>query len=223
MQRYAHQGRERNRDQKCRPVRTQAAHQQDGRDRQQSYADRRQVNCRQCIAYGHELRRELRWLVRDRQAEQFLDLACRDNDGDTGRESDRHRKRNIFDVGAQAQQCDRDQNQAGDHRCERQAVIAVSFDDAGDQADESAGRPADLESAAAHQRHDQAAGNRRVKSALGRYAGSDGNGHRQRQRNHGDGQSRDGVGAQIAPAIALAENRDQLWGKQLDEGWIGCA
>jgi hypothetical protein len=42
----------------------------------------------------------------------------------------------------------------------------MTLDNASDEPDEGAGRPADLEAAAAKQRNDESAGDRRVKAAL---------------------------------------------------------
>ena len=70
------------------------------------------------------------------EAEHFAHLAGGDDHGDAGGEADRHWHRDVFDVGAEAQKGDCDQDQAGDDRRQRQTVIAMTFDHQGDQADE---------------------------------------------------------------------------------------
>ena len=59
------------------------------------------------------------------------------------------------------------ENRACDKSSERKAIIAVSLHDAGDETNEGGRGATDLETAAADERDDQAARDRRVKTALG--------------------------------------------------------
>ena len=68
-----------------------------------------------------------RLLAGERQAEQFADLAGEDDDGDAGGEADRHRIGDEFDVGAEPEIADRQQEDAGHHRGEDQPVDAVAL------------------------------------------------------------------------------------------------
>ncbi len=122
-------------------------------------------------------------LRRQRDAEQILELAGEDDDGDAGGEADRHRIGNELDVGAEPQEARGDQDDAGHQRREDHAIDAVAFGGQRHQHDEGAGRSADLKPAAAEQRHDEAADHGGVESAIRRHAGGDGDRHRQRQRD----------------------------------------
>jgi hypothetical protein len=108
--------------------------------------------------------------MRNREPEQIADLAGRDDHRDASGEADRDRKRNVFDVGARTQQPDGDKKQAGHHGCDRQAIVAVPLDHAGNEADERTCRPADLETAAADKGYDQTPSDRCVEATLRRDA-----------------------------------------------------
>ena len=69
--------------------------------------------------------------------------------------------------GAQAGRAQDDEHDAGHHRAHEQAVDAVGRDDAGDDDDEGAGRPADLEPRAAERRDEEAGDDRAVEPACG--------------------------------------------------------
>jgi len=73
------------------------------------------------------------------------------------------------------------------------------------------GRTADLETAAAEQRDDEAADHSRVEAAAGCHARGNRNRHRQWQRHDRDGEPRHHVGTEIGEAVALAQHRDQFW------------
>ena len=153
-------GRDRDRDQECRPRRTNAAQRSDHRHRHQRNCHRGPVNGWQRGANGGEFWQQRRRFMRDVKAEQIANLACCDDHRDAGGKPDGDRKGDVFDVSARAQQADGNQDEARNDRCEGQAVVAVPLDHARHKADEGAGRSADLEAAAADQRNDEAAGNR---------------------------------------------------------------
>ena len=71
------------------------------------------------------------------------------------------------------------------------------------------------------QRHQEAADDGGEKPAVRRHAGGDRDGHRQRQRHDGDGQSRDGIGAEIQEPIALAQDGDEFRSEKLRKGGFG--
>jgi len=150
-------------DQEGRPMRPETADGDDGRDREGSDADRRQVRGRQRLAQRLELGDERpRLLAGERQAEKLLDLAGEDDDGDAGGEADRDRKRDVFDEGAEPQQPDREQDESRKHGGEQQALHPMLLDRRGDEHDERARRPADLEPAAAQSGDDEADDDRRI-------------------------------------------------------------
>jgi hypothetical protein len=68
------------------------------------------------------------------------------------------------------------------------------------------------------QRHHEAADDGGVEAALGGYAGTDGDGHGQRQCNDRDRQPGHRIGLEIPKSIAFAQRGDELRREQLDEG-----
>src|SRR4029077_12200612 len=106
-----------------------------------------------------------------RDAEQILDLACEDDDGDAGGEPHGDGIGDEFDVGAELQKTGGDQKTPGHGGCENHAVDAVAFGSQRDEHDESAGGPSDLKPAAAEQRNDEAADDGGIEAASGRQPG----------------------------------------------------
>ena len=86
-----------------------------------------------------------------------------------------------------------------------------------DQHDEGAGRPADLEPAAAERRDEEAADDRREQALVRRDARGDGDRHRQRQRDDGDGQPGNGVGLELREPVAFAQHGHELGREQFGE------
>ena len=93
---------------------------------------------------------------------------------------------------------------------EDHAVDAVPLRGDRDQHDEGAGGPADLEATAAEQRHDEATDDSGVEPAVRRHARGDCDRHRQRQRDDGNRQAREHIGAEIREAVAFAPDGDEL-------------
>ena len=90
-------------DQHARPVRPESLQADDEADRQHREADGRRVDRAEGRRQGFQLGdQRARFLARQRQAEQFLDLAGEDDDGDAGGEADGHRIGNELDVGRRA-------------------------------------------------------------------------------------------------------------------------
>src|SRR4029078_4921173 len=91
----------------------------------------------------------------------------------------------------------------------------------GDKNYEGASRSANLKSTAAKRGNEKSADNRSEQALVGREAGSNGNRHRQRQRYDGNGQAGDSVRPEIACAVAITQDGDELWGEQLGERGLG--
>ena len=137
-------------------------------------------------------------------------MTRKDDDGDAGRESDRHRIWDELDVGAEAQKAGRHQNCACHHRGEQYAIDAMALHGGGDQHDERTRRPANLKPAAAECGHQEAANDRCVQAAVRRGAGGNRNRHGKRQRDDRDGEAGNRVGAQVGEAVAFAQHRYKL-------------
>ena len=209
---------DRDRDQQPRPFRPQAPQTENDGDGEQRQRDRRRFDCPDMFGDGGDLGQQGCRLVRDVEAQQILQLAGENDDRNSGREANDDRQRDVLDIGAEPQEADRDHHRAGHQRRQHQAVVAVPLDDIRDQDDEGAGRSADLKPAAAQGGDKEAADDRGVQSSVRRQSRADGDGHRERQRHDGDGQSGDGVGAERAPAVAFAQDGDELRREQFGEG-----
>ena len=167
------EGREHNRDQEARqggPCRAQPENENErghadsdggGRDRAERAGERA------------NLVDEASRLVFNRETEKFAYLARCDDDGDAGGETRHHGLRDIFDEGARAQKPRADQHEPGHRGRDQKPVIAVNGDDIEDDDHKGAGRPADLEAAAAERGNEEACGDRRDKTLVGRGAARD--------------------------------------------------
>ncbi len=138
------------------------------------------------------------------QAEQVPDLSAGDQDGNAVGEADDHRAWKILHRGAHAGDAEKDEQNAGHHGAHEEAVDAVFGDNAGNDYDECAGRPADLRFGAAESGHDESSDDGAIDSGLWGHAGGDGKGHGQRQRDQADGYSRNEVGQKFV-AIVIAQ------------------
>ena len=105
---------------------------------------------------------------------------------------------------------EQDQDDAGHQRAHEQAVEAVGRDDARDDDDERAGRPADLHPRAAERRDDETGDDRAVDAVLRRQPRRDGEGHGQRERDQADGDAGEEVAAERTPAVPLAQALHEL-------------
>ncbi len=140
--------------------------------------------CMLCVFLDlvHELRRDLFHV----KAEEVPDLSHRDDERDAGGEPDGYRVRNVLDHTAQLDQAHDHEQDAGHDRGDHQAVVAVFLDDAVDDDDESAGRAADLDAAAAQDRDEEPGDDGGIKPLLRLDAGCDGKGDRERQGHDAD-------------------------------------
>gem|GEM_PF-6012559 len=84
----------------------------------------------------------------------------------------------------------------------------MNFDGFGDKHDKCARRPADLKPAAAQRRNHKAADDRGEEASFRLGAGSDGEGHGQRNADYSDRQPGQGVGAEIGERIATPQSCD---------------
>ncbi len=79
------------------------------------------------------------------EAEQIADLTREDDQRDAAGEADRHWIRDELDRGTEPEQAERDQDESGHERRDDQPIDAIVLHDPGDDDDEGAGRPADLD------------------------------------------------------------------------------
>ena len=172
------------------------------RDGERRQSDRCRLDRAEACPDGLQLGQQRGRLVRHVEAEQLLELAGEDDDGDAGREADGDREGDVLDVGAEPQEAGGHHHQPGHQGRQHEAIVALALDDRGDEHDEGAGRSADLEAAAAEGRDQEAADDGGEQALVGRQARADGDGHRQRQRHDGDRQAGDGVGPEIAAACS---------------------
>ena len=140
----------------------------------------------------------------DLQAEEVLELRAGDEERDAVGEADDDRARDEPDRRCRA-------------RWPRSTSITPAIivhmnrpstpcfgDDAGDDDDERAGRPADLGARSAERRDRKPVTMRAVDAGLGRQPGRDGERHRQRQRDEADGDARDQVADEGARSCSAA-------------------
>ena len=128
--------------------------------------------------------------------------------------------RDILDVGAETQKAEGDQDRSGDHRREDEAVVAVPLQGRGDEDDKGRRRAADLEAAAAQQRDQKAADDRRIETAVRRRAASDGDGHGEGQGDDGDREPGEGISPELGEVVAFAQDRYQLRREELNEAGL---
>jgi hypothetical protein len=93
---------------------------------------------------------------------------------------------------------------------------------AGDDDDEGAGRPADLDARTAECGNQEPGDDRRHQALARRSSTGDPQRHGQRQCDDRDGEAGKRVGAQIGEAIPLAQDGDELGGERLPQGEPSC-
>jgi len=149
-----------------------------------------------------DLREEIGRQLGDLQAEQVLQLRQPDQHRDAVGEADDDGHRDVAHQRAEAQQPHREQQHARQRSGDQQVGQPVALHDAVDDDDEGARRAADLHLRAAQRRDEEAGDDRGDDALLGLDAAGDGEGHRQRQGDHADGQAGGDVGAQLRAAVA---------------------
>ncbi len=146
------------RDQHARPGRAPAAQREDQRRGTDADAERSPVQRRQRLAKGEQLGRQWARLgTVQRQAEQVPELACEDGGGDAAGEADGHGMRHVADQRTEPGRADHRQHRAGDQHGQQQPVDPELGDGSRHQHDEGTGGAADLETAAAERRDQEAA------------------------------------------------------------------
>src|SRR6185369_2081327 len=111
---------------------------------------------------------------------------------------------------AHPRQAHDDEDRAGDHGADDEAVVAELRHDAVDDDHERAGRSADLHAAAAEGGDQEAGDDGGVETALGWNSGGDGEGERQRKRDDADDDAGDQVTEQSFARIPLAQTDDRF-------------
>ena len=101
------------------------------------------------------------------------------------------------------------EHHAAHQRRDHQAVDAVLLDDAVDDHDERAGRPADLHPRAAERRDQEAGDDGRVEAAIRRDPARDGERDGERQRHDADDDARGHIGGELRAVVRL-QCRDEL-------------
>ena len=136
------------------------------------------------------------------QPKEIFDLRRGDQQRDAVGEADRHRARNELDRRAQAGEAHDQQQNARHDSDQRQAGHAEFRDDAGDDHDKGARRPADLSARSAQRRNQKPGHDGRIEAGLRRHARGDREGHRQRQRDQSDRHAGDEVLRELSDRVA---------------------
>ena len=124
--------------------------------------------------------------ARKAQAEQVLQLTGQDRHRDAAGETNGHGMWDVANQTAEAGEAEKRQHKAGQEHREHHAVDAKPGYGRRDQHNERARRSADLEPAAAQGGDEESADDGGGQAATRRHAGSDGDGHGQRQGDNGD-------------------------------------
>src|SRR5207244_2516456 len=134
---------------------------------------------------------------------QVTDLAREDDQRDAARESDRHWVGNELDRGAEAEQAEGDEDEAGHERRDDEPVDAVLLHDSRHDHHERARRPPDLDARAAQQRDEETGDDGGIESALGTEPARDRERNRERQRDDADDDAGDQVPGKLLPVVVL--------------------
>src|SRR3989475_2270934 len=177
----------------------------DGDDRQRRNRDhqRPRVDRLKSVDVRVPLRQERRGHSLHLETEQVTDLAREDDQRDAARESDRHRVGNELDRGAEAEQAEGDEDEAGHERRDDEPVDAVLLHDSRHDHHERARRPPDLDARAAQQRDEETGDDGGIESALGTEPARDRERNRERQRDDADDDAGDQVPGKLLPVVVL--------------------
>jgi len=153
--------------------------------------------------------------VRNRVAEQGIELQQDDDHADAGHEPGDHRCGHVIDVASHAQQPERDLQQAAEHhhgkrdRGPFRRIVwkhrQVLREHRGHHHGHRAGGPRHLRRRAAEQRGEEADEDRAVDARNRTGARGDAEGHCQRQRNHGRSQAAGNVTVEVAEVKPVKE------------------
>ncbi len=134
---------------------------------------------------------------------EILDLRGGDQQRNAVGESDGDRARDVFDGGAQASKSHDEQQNSGHDPHQREAADSEAGNDAGHDDDKSARGSADLGARTAQGRDEEAGDDSGVEAGLRRDAGSDGEGHGQRQRHQSHRETCDEIVRKLLGFVAL--------------------
>ena len=140
-----------------------------------------QVKAAEMPRVGYPLFDEVGRHFADGQPEKVFHLGGEDGHGDAAGEAHHDGVGDVFDDGAQVEHAEENQEHAGQDGGHEQARFAVLLDDAIDDNDERACRPADLHPAAAEERHGQPGDDGCDDTFFGSHARGDAKGDGQRE------------------------------------------
>src|SRR5882672_3712505 len=157
---------------------------QDSGQCDQSRRDSVRVEIRQMRERFEQVQVEL--LVRSKtgQAEKIVDLSGKDNDGDTGSETRRHRVGYESNQGAGSEHPHHNEHESGNQPGKQQVVQPILDEDDGQDCDHRAGRSADLNTRAAEYRDRRSRDDRRIEPAIRRNTARDREGHGEWNRHN---------------------------------------
>ena len=182
-----------------------APDQQDDRQREQGHAERRRTEIHRVLGVGSPFVEKFRRRVHKGQAEEVLHLRREDQQGDPRGEPRGHRIGNVLHQHAQPQKAENDQQDARHQRRQDQTFVPVPGNDAVDDDDERARRPADRETAAAEKGHEEPGDDGRIQAAFRRQSRGDGEGERERDGHHAHGDARGDVLGQHPEGVPIAD------------------
>ena len=140
------------------------------------------------------------------EAQQILDLRREDDDRDAAREARHDRVRDELDRASEPRQAERDEDQAGENRADRQAFDPVAGDDPVHDDDEGARRPADLDAAASEERDQESRDDGGDEPLLRRHAGGDREGESERNRDDADDDAGLQIREKLRPRVAAQDD-----------------
>lgn len=146
---------------------------------------------------GDLLKDRARFRAGERQAEQGLDLAGKDDRADTSGEPDRDRIGDELDEGPEPEQPGCSEHEARQDDRQQQAVDAMRRDGRRNEHDEGTGRAADLKTAPAQRGDEKAADDGGVEAPRRRNARRDRDGHGEGQGDDCHGEAGKEVGTQL--------------------------
>jgi hypothetical protein len=144
------------------------------------------------------------------KAEKIADLTGGDDHCDPSGETGDHRHRHIAHQPADTRVAGDDQDHTRHQGREQKTVKAVQGNDAGDDDDEGACGPSDLDTRATQRGNQESSDDRRHQSLARARSAGDAERHGERQSDDRDGEAGERVGAQIGAAVSLAKYSDEF-------------
>jgi hypothetical protein len=153
------------------------------------------------IGVRHPLADKVRRKVAHLQAEEILDLARKNDHGDSAREAGDYRMRDVLDHRAELRDPHDQEDHAGHQRRDREAVHSVLPDDPIDDHHEGRGGASDLDTRSTECADDETGDNRRPQSSIRRNAAGDCEGDGERQRDDTDNNAGDRVAQKLLAVV----------------------